>query len=113
MGQGCLAHPRDVLDQQMTAREQPHQRELDYFILASDDALHRLLHALEKVRSDSGMIVYCGFFHALASRYPAVVVGQFDVEAALRRHLARLTRRDSIKLTQNRLGARQRARRPR
>ncbi len=68
MGECRLAHTRDVFDQQMAAREQAHQGELDHFIFTPDDALHGLLHALEKVRSDGGVIIHCGFFHAVESR---------------------------------------------
>ena len=42
----------------------PTKRELDHLIFAPDDALHGLLHALEKVGSNGEVIVHFGFFHA-------------------------------------------------
>ena len=50
MRQSGLAHAGDILDQQVAARKQAHQRELDHFVFAPDHALHGLLHALEQFR---------------------------------------------------------------
>ena len=47
MGEGRLADPGDILDQQVAASEQPHQRELDHFILTPDNALDGALDTFE------------------------------------------------------------------
>ena len=74
MGKGCLAHSGDVLDQQVTAREEAHQRELDHVIFAPNDALHGPLHAVQKVQRDSERIIDFGFCHVCSiRRFPAGV----------------------------------------
>jgi hypothetical protein len=62
-----LPNPRDVLDEQMPAGKQAHQRQSDHLILTPNDGLDGLLHPRKEVGGHRCLIAYNPFSHLICS----------------------------------------------
>ena len=70
-----LPDPRDILDEQMAARQQTHERELNHLILTPNDGLDGLLHPRKEIGGHRCLIAYNRFSHLICSLASSPLAG--------------------------------------
>ena len=76
MGQRRLAHARQVLDQQVAARQQAGERELDLGLLADHDGADLAGHRLDALQAHVSLVPGSGSRRRFVEVRPSVIEGE-------------------------------------